>query len=589
MTFRTRLLLAFAAVVAVPLVVLGFGVRREMSNRLSTQYEGRVASLVAIIEDDLSNESEAIAARLAALREALREDNRFRLAAVQAVPTERPYLLDYASDAMHLAGLSMFQIQDAAGRILSSGHFRNEYDRLDPEVPLRLAVVGPRPALVRARTPEGPVLALGRLDSLQVGGHRFVLVGGVTVDRMFLTRLVRDPDLTVSLLAPHATMSSDERVVDLLDSLREEGVDRAALEDRLLVVGALELPYVDWVPDSEQQASVLLTYPLTSLEELRRSVDTWFLIAIAATVAVVLLIAGWMSTRISRPIRELARRTEQVNLDRLDVDFASDRRDEVGALTRLLGRMVERLRGDTVRLREIERRATVGELARQVNHDVKNGLMPIRNVFRHLTAVARDEPAALPGVFVERQGTVESGIAYLERLVTNYARLYPSLEVQACDVNTVVREVTAGARRSVDVELDLRIGEGIVAINTDPLVLRRILENLVRNAMDSLEGVPGRVTVTAAPMDGAHRGVRITVGDTGKGMTQEELDHAFDDFYTTKASGTGLGLSIVRRLVADLGGALRVTTAPGEGTTFTIELTELTPQPTTNDRRAARA
>jgi signal transduction histidine kinase len=66
--------------------------------------------------------------------------------------------------------------------------------------------------------------------------------------------------------------------------------------------------------------------------------------------------------------------------------------------------------------------------------------------------------------------------------------------------------------------------------------------------------------------------VRISVGDTGPGMTRTELDHAFDDFYTTKAGGTGLGLSIVRRLVLDLNGTLRVETQPGLGTTFLVEL-----------------
>ena len=55
-------------------------------------------------------------------------------------------------------------------------------------------------------------------------------------------------------------------------------------------------------------------------------------------------------------------------------------------------------------------------------------------------------------------------------------------------------------------------------------------------------------------------------------MTQEELNQAFDDFFTTKSGGTGLGLSVVRRLVADLGGSLRVETAPGQGSRFIVEL-----------------
>jgi signal transduction histidine kinase len=70
--------------------------------------------------------------------------------------------------------------------------------------------------------------------------------------------------------------------------------------------------------------------------------------------------------------------------------------------------------------------------------------------------------------------------------------------------------------------------------------------------------------------------VKITVSDTGPGMTRKELDSAFDDFYTTKPNGTGLGLSIVRRLVLDLEGTLHVQTEPGVGTSFVVMLPAVT-------------
>ena len=65
---------------------------------------------------------------------------------------------------------------------------------------------------------------------------------------------------------------------------------------------------------------------------------------------------------------------------------------------------------------------------------------------------------------------------------------------------------------------------------------------------------------------------RIVVEDTGKGMSESELERAFQDFFSTKPGGTGLGLSIVRRLVTDAGGRLRVETSPGAGSCFTVDL-----------------
>src|SRR5207247_11280205 len=109
------------------------------------------------------------------------------------------------------------------------------------------------------------------------------------------------------------------------------------------------------------------------------------------------------------------------------------RRDESGGWRRLLGAMTERLRAGAARLREAERRLAMGDLARQVNHDVKNGLIPIRNVFRHFVQAAREGPEPLAAAFRDRQATVESSITYLENLASNYARLYPHPAGEACE------------------------------------------------------------------------------------------------------------------------------------------------------------
>ena len=208
-----------------------------------------------------------------------------------------------------------------------------------------------------------------------------------------------------------------------------------------------------------------------------------------------------------------------------------------------------------------------------MNHDIKNGLVPIRNVLRHLAEVARDDPAALPRIFEERRGTLESSLAYLDTLARNYARLSPAAQPAACDVNAVVAEIVR-ATDAAHATLRAAPDPALPVVSADPLVLRRILENLVGNAVDSLAGrSDGVVTVGTEAIGAAESAqVRVTVTDTGPGMSKAELDRAFDDFHTTKAGGTGLGLSIVRRLVLDLGGALRIETAPGAGTRAIVEL-----------------
>jgi len=575
MSLRTRLLLAFAAVVLIPIALLAFGLRHEVTKHLSAEYQLRVDSAVEIIREDLARESAGIAERLASLESGLVDDNRFRRAAVAGVESERSYLLDYAGTAMRLTGLSMLQIQDGDDRIISSGHFRNEHGRAEPGLASALQTAG-GVAFVTTRGAEREFLALARAESLVIGGRTFTIVGGVAVDQAFLARLARDRAIVVSLRYPGGELSTVPQKPDTTE-------DSA--------VGELQLPVIRTgagTPLEVVQARLEVTQPLTPLKALLRSADSWLLVTAAGTGVTALLLAVWVSSRISGPLAALAEKTAVLDLDRLDVDFDPGT-DEVGRLSRLLGDLAARLRTSTARVREAERRATIGELARQINHDIKNGLIPLRNVMRHLAQVERDEPAALPGVFAERRSTVDSSIAYLETLATSYQRLSPPSDRRECDLNALIAEVVRAAQGHEDVEFVTDL-PSVPPVVGDPVALRRILENLIANAVDSLESKPGRITVSTQVVDrdGGLPVVQVTVADTGRGVSADEAGRIFNDFYTTKQGGTGLGLSIVRRLVMDLHGTLGVESAPGRGTRVIIDIpagrpsTSLRPGPSTS-------
>jgi len=556
MSFRARLFVALAVAALVPIGILAFGVRREMTRRLTEENVRRTSAAVAALRDDLARESAATAARLATIAADLSRDNGVRLA-LQGDWVSRRALLDVAGTAMRGAGLAALQLQDSAGRILSSGHFRNAYDRLDPETPRALLAAGGEAVLLRAPTADSSVLVLARLDSLRAGGGRYTLVGGSAIEPRLQGSLVGDPDLALRLIEPTGPAHT-------------ESGTRADADEA--TVAALALPYASpGATDTDTARLVVVRAPGT-LAALRRDVDRWFLVAVAATAGLAVVGAWWIARRVSRPITELAERTAAIDFDRLDQTFPSDRADEIGALAATLGAMTERLRLGSARLREAERRMATGDLARQVNHDIKNGLVPIRNVLRHLAQTARDEPAALPRIFEERRGTLESSLEYLDTLARNYARLSPAART-FCDVNAVVAELVGGLDAS-RVTLRAEPAPALPSVSADPLVLRRILENLVTNAVDSMAGRDDGVVTVGAEAFGPPSSiqVRVTVSDTGPGMSRAELDRAFDDFHTTKEGGTGLGLSIVRRLVLDLGGALRIETAPGAGTRAIVEL-----------------
>ncbi len=555
MTFRTRLLIAFLAATLVPIVALGLFVRREMTQRLTTQYERRVEALVGIVEVDLARTRVSVHEALAEIGEEIIADNRFRRAAMTEAQEERRYLLDYAAATMPVAGLSMLQIQDESGRILSSGHFRNDYDRIDATLPRLLGAAPDGSALVRARTPSGSFLALACVDSVAIGNRRFVLVGGVEAESRFLQDLARDDAIQVTL----------ELASDSLFTIMDTTAAAVA------IVQTSTIPFADTGRDTLATATFRVAHNTHELTALHASIDRWFVAAIALAAILATTAATWIASRLSRPLVDLAEKTARIDLDRLDVDFANGRKDEIGLLAGTLSKLTSRLRESTVQLKDAERRATFGDLARQVNHDIKNGLTPIRNVFRHLSQQSKDDPAKLPDAFDERSATLDASIAYLENLATNYARLSRRGERTRCDVNELVRRIAKDRGEPGRVDVVTKLG-GNAVVWGDEVSVRRIVENLVTNAIESLGG-KGRVTITTEHVHRNHgeSRVRLNVADTGAGMDAATREKIFNDFYTTKRGGTGLGLSIVRRLVMDLDGTIAVESEIGEGSRFIVE------------------
>jgi signal transduction histidine kinase len=530
------LTLALALIALAPMALAGWGIRNAVTKRLEEDGARRSSTLINAATAELRIRLLGTRYRLASLTTTLAADNRFRFSGAN-----RAWVLDWAGEAMRANGLTLLLLLDDSDRVISSGHFRNEFDRTIPGLTAMVGQVGDSGVLITTRTADATVRAFATIDSLRVGDRQFYLIGGTRLDSLDVARLAPESEVEVRWAGAGSNQTDP--------------------------LGSYVLPVIDATGPAPVRGTATLAFSGNPrfARELLRDVDRLFLLAGLVALVAVVAASWWLGRRISDPLGELAAKAEQVDLDRLDQEFDSGRGDEIGVLGRGLDAMAGRLRLSIGRLREAERRAATGDLARQVNHDVKNGLIPIKNVVRHLTATAASEPARLAEIYGERRGTLESSIEYLEGLARNYARLSPTLDRERTDLNRLVGEVarSLGAERPIECRLD----PALPGARGDAVAIRRVLENLISNA---LEAGPGPIVVsTEAAPDGQ---VRIAVRDAGPGMTEAQLERAFQDFYTTKPDGTGLGLSVVRRLVGDLGGTLRVETAPGRGSTFTVEV-----------------
>jgi signal transduction histidine kinase len=218
-------------------------------------------------------------------------------------------------------------------------------------------------------------------------------------------------------------------------------------------------------------------------------------------------------------------------------------------------------------------------MARQVAHEIKNPLTPMKLMLQQLQATARADPAAAARAIEETARVVLEQVDALARIAGDFSAFarFPPRRVVDADVGAMLRSVAAlyAGSEQGRAEVEASPAEGLPAVRWDADELRRVFVNLVANAVQALDEAKGRVRVriraARAPDPATGRdGVRVEVEDDGVGIREGDRGRLFEPDFSTKTGGTGLGLAIVKRILADLGGDIRIDSTPGKGTVVTV-------------------
>ncbi|HEY1192074.1 MAG TPA: ATP-binding protein, partial [Gemmata sp.] len=224
-------------------------------------------------------------------------------------------------------------------------------------------------------------------------------------------------------------------------------------------------------------------------------------------------------------------------------------------------------------LQEHRRLEAVGRLVGGIAHDFNNLLTVIVSGGE---LVAGALPEGHPGAEMVGaiRGAAERGVELSRQLLT-FAREKPT-ELAPLDLNAAVRGAEVLVRPTVGgaVRVVAEYGADVPPVLADPGLLAQVLVNLAANARDAMPHGGELAFRTSAERIGGAAWARLTVSDTGCGMSAETQARIFEPFFTTKAfgKGTGLGLSTVYGIVRNLGGTIRVRSAPDQGAAFTIDL-----------------
>jgi two-component system nitrogen regulation sensor histidine kinase NtrY len=213
------------------------------------------------------------------------------------------------------------------------------------------------------------------------------------------------------------------------------------------------------------------------------------------------------------------------------------------------------------------------EVARRLAHEIKNPLTPIQlsaeRMRRKLAALDVPQSELVQECTTTIIGEVES----LKNLVDEFSQFarMPAPRAVPTDLHQLLTEaLSLYEGLFTDVAIEHRFDAGVPFVRVDPEQMRRVVINLVDNAVEAIDRNGTIVLETA--LDSVNSVVRVTVADDGAGIPPEEREKLFLPYYSTKGRGSGLGLAIVRRIVAEHGGNIDVTDNVPRGTRFTIEL-----------------
>jgi signal transduction histidine kinase len=268
-----------------------------------------------------------------------------------------------------------------------------------------------------------------------------------------------------------------------------------------------------------------------------------------------------------RAVREMRQMAER----RAAAELASEREQQK---TRELDRALTELKGAQEHLIRVEKLAAVGQLAAGVGHELRNPLAAVRNAHAYLAKrLARPEEAVTDVRVPQFLSLMDRELSTCARIISDlldFARESP-MSVQPCPLRPLVDEALGVVPVREGVSVLNQVPESLPVPLLDREQFRQVIINLVQNAVEAMPPERGGQVVVSAE-GGGHEPLRVRVVDDGSGIPAEVLPRIFEPLFTTKIRGTGLGLPIVALRVQRHGGTLHVTSQPGQGSEFVIQL-----------------
>ena len=311
-------------------------------------------------------------------------------------------------------------------------------------------------------------------------------------------------------------------------------------------------------------------------DDLKKDISSFLVALINIYVllfAFAIFITFIVSNRITKPLQLIQQRLGKIKLGKRNELIEWDHDDEIGALVNEYNRMVSELAESAELLARSERESAWREMAKQVAHEIKNPLTPMKLSVQHLQRAWKEQSPNLESIMQRFSQTLIEQIDTLSNIATefsNFAKM-PKANNEEVDLAGIVRSTVTLYSESESATITYyEHPDGGYKVYADREQLMRVFSNLIKNAIQAIpEETSGHVHVEIKKEKAI---IQISIRDNGKGISADEAPRIFTPNFTTKTGGTGLGLAMVKNIIEQANGSVWFESVPGEGTTFFVAL-----------------
>lgn len=332
--------------------------------------------------------------------------------------------------------------------------------------------------------------------------------------------------------------------------------------------------YTTFYNDSNKEMGYIMVPSFASNIDLKHEVFIFMSIILMVYFIIAffsLLISLLLSRKITKPLKMVRQKLQDFQLQQTNEHLEYKNEDELGDLIKQYNLMVDELEVSAKKLADSERESAWREMARQIAHEIKNPLTPMKLSLQQMRRLFATHDVRFEEYFEKSTGMLVEQIDTLTHVANTFSRFAKTNEFELEDVDLVdsvrkAQELFCNNDQNIAINLQLNDLETCV-IRANKEQLRQVFNNLIKNALQASKN-DTEITISLRIRD--FKSI-VEIADQGSGISEALRDKVFQPNFTTKSSGMGLGLAITKNIITSLGGEIYFETS-NAGTTFYIEL-----------------